>query len=110
MGQKTNTPTPPTGTLRSGFPCKVRAKKLGQYGLRRRRPGDVFVVRRAEEFSKTWMERVPEDTPDVTQSTTDVARQSMASQLSGRGPVQQLQHNAADPLEESDERHGDEVL
>ncbi|MFB3855013.1 MAG: hypothetical protein ACE148_14480 [Vicinamibacterales bacterium] len=45
---------------------KVQATKLGIYGLMRRRVGDVFTLRDHQDFSPTWMERVPDGTPERT--------------------------------------------
>lgn len=36
---------------------KVKAIKLGYYGDKRRREGDVFFLKKAEDFSKNWMEK-----------------------------------------------------
>lgn len=37
---------------------KVRAKKLGYYGLRRRQEGEVFELKDEKFFSETWMEKL----------------------------------------------------
>lgn len=52
-------PAPPVGPAR----FKVRALGMGFYGMKRRREGDVFMVKR-EDFSKKWMEPVDKSTPD----------------------------------------------
>jgi hypothetical protein len=50
-------------------PVKVQAVAMGYYDHTRRRPGDVFTIRNAKHFSKRWMRRVPDDTPEhVTNS------------------------------------------
>jgi len=37
---------------------KVRATKLGYYNHRRQYPGDAFHLRKSEDFSKEWMEKL----------------------------------------------------
>ena len=37
---------------------RVRATKLGYYGLVRRKEGDVFDIESDKDFSKNWMEPV----------------------------------------------------
>ena len=39
---------------------KVKATKLGYYGDRRRREGDVFFIKSEEELSQKWMEVLEE--------------------------------------------------
>jgi len=66
---------------------KVRAKDIGQtysgyYNYVRRRPGDVFELIDEKDFSESWMERVPDDTP-VTRapgepSPAEIAAERMA--------------------------------
>lgn len=43
---------------------KVMAVQTGYYGEMRRRPGDVFWLTEAKHFSKTWMRRVSDRTPE----------------------------------------------
>jgi hypothetical protein len=62
---------------------KVRATKLGYYDDKRRRIGDVFWVSarqtdtgRYVEFAESWMERVPEATPEsITTGQQELRRQ-----------------------------------
>lgn len=37
---------------------EVKAKATGYYGLKRQRPGDVFVLEDPKHFSTLWMEKV----------------------------------------------------
>lgn len=37
---------------------RVKATRLGYYGIHRRRPGDVFDIKEEKEFSEEWMEKV----------------------------------------------------
>jgi hypothetical protein len=39
---------------------KVMALKLGYYGDKRRREGDVFFLKKEEDFSKLWMKKFDE--------------------------------------------------
>lgn len=43
---------------------KVRAIRLGYYGLIRRREGDVFDIKGENEFSHRWMEKVGSENAD----------------------------------------------
>ena len=47
---------------------KVRVKEdcIGYYNHMRRRSGNVFSIMSEKEFSPTWMERVPDNTPEIT--------------------------------------------
>ena len=77
---------------------KVTATTLGYYGIRRRRPGDVFVVKR-KDFSAKWMQEVLPETPLRAQSQIDLVRQRDA-ELNTKGSNRQLQPNAVDPLDD----------
>lgn len=63
---------------------KVQATQLGYHDHRRRRPGDVFVLRpikktdgtiitAEQQFSKTWMEKVNDSTPEISRPKTIIA-------------------------------------
>lgn len=82
---------------------KVRATKLGYYGERRRRPGDVFVIDTEQHFSKRWMETVDPSTPERSTSPSEALRREHANLTTGRTPT--LQKNAAD-LEPDEEDGG----
>jgi hypothetical protein len=43
---------------------RVRASRRGYYGNLLRRPGDVFTLARAEDFSPRWMTAVSSETPE----------------------------------------------
>ena len=45
---------------------KVRATMVGYYDDKRRRVDDVFTIQKESEFSKRWMVRVDQDTPEKT--------------------------------------------
>lgn len=53
----------PAKALPVDGPIKVRATQPGFYGLKRRRIGDVFVIRKAQDFSERWMIAVDGKTP-----------------------------------------------
>jgi hypothetical protein len=61
---------------------KVEAIRLGYYDMKRRRPGQVFVLKSEKEFSKEWMAAVdgngpkakklePKQKPKVAESVAD---------------------------------------
>lgn len=66
---------------------KVRATRLGFYGDKRRRPGEIFELRdrerrgkpypAEEQFSKSWMERM--DGPTPVQSTPEAPKAASSS-------------------------------
>lgn len=100
---------------------KVRATKLGYFGDRRRRPGDVFSIsadptrydkdgtvraprpdeHNAEgtpfprEFSSKWMEFVHPETPEHAQTSVEAQRSANIDKV---GDVE-LKPNAADPVD-----------
>jgi hypothetical protein len=41
---------------------RVKAKRIGYYGLRRMREDDIFTLKKDSDFSSSWME-VVEDSP-----------------------------------------------
>jgi hypothetical protein len=56
-------------------PFKVEAIQMGFYDLKRRRPGDVFMVEPAM-FSEKWMRRVDPATPEkITTGNQDLRKQ-----------------------------------
>lgn len=69
QGRTATLPPAPRRAAPRATGIKVRAKVMGYYDDKRRRPGDVFVVG-AEEFGSkgvrwpAWMERVDPDTPE----------------------------------------------
>ena len=77
---------------------KVRATRLGIYGMDRRRPGDVFWVAAGTRLG-SWMEIVATETPLVAKSAADVIRQRDAELRARKSPTY-LQPNAADELPE----------
>lgn len=77
---------------------KVRATKLGYYGEKRRRVGDVFYVEQEQLFSSRWMERVGEATPERSTTPAEALRRDHVNLTAGRTP--QLQPNAADLIED----------
>ena len=80
---------PPADAPRTLQTIKVRATKMGYYDDKRRRTGDVFLIRAPyageddagipitiNEFSKKWMERVAGDTPErITTGNEELRRQ-----------------------------------
>ena len=78
-------------------PRKVRALKLLQYGLRRRRPGDVFLIAPGH-FRARQMEYVSDATPERTTTPAQAGRLAEAQVLATKTP--QLQPNGADPVED----------
>ena len=40
---------------------KVKAKRIGFYGNKRRKAGSVFNIKDVKEFSKAWMEEIKDD-------------------------------------------------
>lgn len=42
---------------------KVRAKRLGYYGHKRRKEGAEFVIQSDKDFSESWMEQVGGESP-----------------------------------------------
>jgi len=66
-------------------PIKVRATQTGYYGDIRRRENDVFTIKSEQEFSSTWMERVPLDTPEQHTTSAQALRQIEAG-LRGKNP------------------------
>jgi hypothetical protein len=87
----------PTTVDTNTRPRKVRALKLLQYGLRRRRPGDVFMIA-AGHFRPSQMEYVSDATPERTTTPAEAARNAEAEVLANKTP--RLQPNAADLIEE----------
>jgi hypothetical protein len=83
---------------------KVRATKLLQYDLQRKRPGDVFLLRSPADFKASCMERVSDATPTHTTSPAEAARTAHAAIAAGKSP--RLQPNAAD-LVDDDQAAGD---
>lgn len=39
---------------------RVRATRLGVYGVKRMKEGEEFTIQSEKEFSKEWMEKLPE--------------------------------------------------
>lgn len=63
---------------------KVKATQLGYHDHRRRRPGDVFVLRpikkmdgsvitAEKQFSKNWMEKVDASVPEASRPKTPIS-------------------------------------
>lgn len=60
---------------------KVRAIRLGYYGLARRKEGDEFVIHGENEFSKNWMEKVDDaQEPVAIQEKSKKSKQKLAEQ------------------------------
>jgi hypothetical protein len=72
-------------TVAAADAMKVEATKLGYYGNRRRRVGDVFTIRR-DEFAETWMVEVDASTPERSRSLHDIAKQAEIDTMTGRVP------------------------
>lgn len=66
---------------------KVRATRTGYYDEKRRREGDVFLIREEAAFAKSWMERVDPTTPEHTTSAPEALARQLASQ---RGEAQSV--------------------
>lgn len=64
-GERHDAPAPPATktTKRDETLVKVRAFRMGEFDLKRRREGDVFLIPRWR-FSDTWMEEVDAHTPE----------------------------------------------
>lgn len=91
---------------------RVRAKELGYYGHKRRRPGEVFdliddkdakggVIPAAKFFSEKWMEKV--DDQDVTRTAIRDDRQDAnAARQSVSAPAEAV---PAEPVPEEHPHH-----
>lgn len=94
-GEDTAAPELPRRTIR------VRALRLGYYNDRRRRPGDVFLIRApykwqtgdaesagkvktVDEFSPKWMEKVPGHVPLRTTSSPEAMQKANQAQLAAK--------------------------
>jgi hypothetical protein len=53
---------------------KVRATQMGYFNEERKRPGDVFTLKFAHQFSNKWMERVDARTPHQTTTGQEMLR------------------------------------
>jgi hypothetical protein len=65
---------------------RVRATQLGYYGEARRRVGDVFEIADARHFSKKWMVRVSEDTPQSRTTSRQALREEHAALVAKATP------------------------
>jgi hypothetical protein len=83
---------------------RVRALQDGYYGHSRRRTGDVFTIRKEEEFSKRWMEKVDTSTRESITTPNEVIRQKHDETLALKYGAR-AGHSADDPAgdEEVDE-------
>lgn len=94
-------PTPRPSAL------KVRATRMVHYGLKRRRVGDVFVLRDPAHFSAKSMERVDAATPErITTGQQEIRRQHdeiLGGRVEGRTPAtmsqEVLDDDDASPLD-----------
>jgi hypothetical protein len=71
----TSPPKPAVAPIRTAG-IRVEATRLGYYDHVRRRPGDVFTIAQASDFSRKWMRRVDADTPErITTPNQALAQQ-----------------------------------
>ena len=94
----TPTAAPPAG--RVPRPVKVRATRLGYYGERRRRPGDVFLVTDEAHVSTRWMVRVPAATPESVTTVPEALRREHAALVAGVTPPLDPTGDLHDPVAE----------
>lgn len=68
---------------------KVRATKLGYYGLILRRPGKVFVLKDTKHFSSRWMEKVAQkEKVEVMDEPMDrIAEEVAEAELNANDPL-----------------------
>lgn len=83
---------------------KVRALRMGYYGLMRRRPGAVFDLKDPKDFAKSWMVQVGgeseskrrgkpvaakpvDDVPETPAAATEAAETSSEETPSGESDV-----------------------
>ena len=92
------TAAPPAG--RVPRPVKVRATRLGYYGERRRRPGDVFLVTDEAHVSTRWMVRVPAATPESVTTVPEALRREHAALVAGVTPPLDPTGDLHDPVAE----------
>jgi len=92
--------TPSTAPAAAREPSrKVVATRLGYYNLARRRPGDVFVLRKASHFNAKWMADAAAGEPVQTMSPGAARRLEHASILRGKSP--RLSPNGADVIDDT---------
>jgi hypothetical protein len=77
--------------LTQGIRVRVKKGRIGYYELRRRREGSVFTIGSEKEFSKVWMERVP-DSIEETAPGFDAPQQAI---YKGGGAPPQMANNQA---------------
>ena len=67
------TPRPAEGNAAraAGARMRVRATQDGFYADARRRAGSVFDIASSKDFSRKWMERVPDSTPESRKTAQD---------------------------------------
>jgi hypothetical protein len=87
---------------------KVRATKMGYYDHERRRPGDVFVLHKKQDFSAKWMEYVRAETPTSKTSPNQAIAKEHDNVLADRhgggrkvDPTDPHTDNAPDDLEDT---------
>lgn len=80
---------PPPSLTKAQRRIKVRALQMGYYDHARRREGDVFYLESEKHFSKKWMVRVDEATPERVTTAKQALQQQhdeiMASRTPGAG-------------------------
>src|SRR3712207_155946 len=79
---------------------KVRAKKMGFYGLQRMRAGQEFAIDNESEFSDKWMEYVGGDGPPRAQRSAIPVPQVSRSVSPSTGLV-------PEPVDRPPDGHGD---
>jgi len=82
---------------------KVRATAMGYYDEERRRPGDVFVLHKKEDFSAKWMEYVGAATPTSKTTPNQAIAKEHDEILAGRhgGGMQPHTDNAPADLKDT---------
>ena len=62
---------------------QVKAKDLGYYGMKRRRPGEVFFLEKEKDFSKKWMVKLNKDGSEASLEPSPSAKVEEKSE----GPI-----------------------
>lgn|SRR5215510_13744708 len=94
--QHTATPrAPKAATEQTEVGYKVRAIEIGYYDHARRRPGDVFLIAKPEDFSERWMEYVDADTPErISTANQEIRRKNVETAVARMpGAVMPMVHD-----------------
>lgn len=86
---------------------KVQATQLGYHDHRRRRPGDVFVLRPIkaadgkiitpeQQFSKNWMKKVDPSTPEFSQPKPEIRPGNMDAVIESQPQHKSIEQHQAE--------------